>query len=178
LTSLPKSWRTLGVVACAALTGCGIGGSPAATRVVSAAPGSVISATPDRSACRLLKQAQVREVLGVPVGLATPGALGGCVFTINAGAGTVGVGVTSFAADAQAQAFVSEHSQAPDGCQCRILKIPGLGQNAIEFAGNTGGATVYAQFGLKVLTVAIAWSDTAENPGMAVTLARDAASHL
>jgi hypothetical protein len=86
--------------------------------------------------------------------------------------------VTSFAADAQAQAFVSGNSQAPDGCQCRILKIPGLGQDAVEFAGNTGGATVYAQFGLKVLTVAIAWSDTAENPGMAVTLARDAASHL
>jgi hypothetical protein len=86
--------------------------------------------------------------------------------------------VTSFATDAQAQAFVSEHSQAPDGCECRILKISGLGQEAVEFAANTGGATVYAQFGPKVLTVAIGWSSAAENPAMAVTLARDAATHL
>ncbi len=120
----------------------------------------------------------MREVLGVPVGLATPSALGSCVFPINAGAGTVGAGVTSFAGDAQAQAFVSGHSQAPEGCQCRILKIPGLGQDAIEFVGNTVGTTVYAQFGRRVLTVAIGWNQAAENPGMAVALARDAAGKL
>jgi hypothetical protein len=179
VTDVPRSWRLAGFVACAVLTGCGARGTAALPQTPSPArplSSATATATPD-SSCRLLTRDEVRSALGASVNAPRTIGSGDCLFSITGGTGEVNIGWTPFGSAQQARADLQSQASSDTGC-CKVMQLSDLGQSAMSVTGKTVGTSVLAVFGSKVLTVNVGWSGAAGHPAMAITLAREAASHL
>ncbi len=156
-------------LACLAIAGCN---GHAATPPPTPSP-----SFPATSSCRLLTHAEVQSALGIPIEPAKAIGFGGCLFSIPDGAGEVDFGVTAFKSASLAQEYVKQQAPVGSSC-CKVSTIRDLGQLAVTITGKTEGTSVLAVFGSRVLTVNISWNAAITHPGMALTLAREAAGRL